>query len=173
MVAASLAASVFDLKTRRIPNALTGPLLLAGLAWTAAVARWAGLVDGLCGAVLLSFPFLVLWLLRAGGAGDAKMMMALGAWLGLVNGAIALACIALAGGLVSLGYALARRQVQSTLANVAGLMGGAAVLARGGGRLKDRHESLPAFRGPRGIPYGVAIFAGTTAAAIATLWYRA
>lgn len=173
VVAVSLLAAVIDVRSHRIPNLLTGPLLLCGLIWSAAVGGWGGLLDGLAGICLVGLPFLALWLLNAGGAGDAKMMMALGAWLGIANGLAALLAVALAGGVVSLGYAVARRQVQSTAGNLIGMLGGAAFLARGGGRFEDRQESLPAFRGPQGIPYGVAIFLGTIAAAVAILWYRA
>ncbi|HEV2294150.1 MAG TPA: A24 family peptidase [Tepidisphaeraceae bacterium] len=165
-VIASLAAAVVDLKVRRIPNVLTGPLLLGGLIWSAAIAGWSGLGESVAGVVIVGFPFFLLWMLRAGGAGDAKMMMALGAWLGVMNGVAALLGVALAGGVVALGYALARRQVLSTGGNMLVMMLSALFLFRGSGRFSERQESIPSFRSPQGIPYGVAICVGTCAAAV-------
>src|SRR6056297_2650346 len=90
VLGASLAAAGWDIRCRRIPNFLTGPVLLAGLIWAAASAGWAGLGDSLAAAALLGLPYVVLFLQCGGGAGDAKLMMALGAWLGLVNGVVVL-----------------------------------------------------------------------------------
>jgi len=47
VIGASLVAALGDLRDRRIPNALTFPLLVVGLIW----ATWFGGLSGLAGAV--------------------------------------------------------------------------------------------------------------------------
>jgi prepilin peptidase CpaA len=76
------AACWFDVRTRRIPNSLTFPaaaggLLAATLAYggQGTLSSGAGLLVGLA----IFFP---LFLLKGLGAGDVKLMGALGAWLG-------------------------------------------------------------------------------------------
>ena len=171
VVAAAVAATI-DVRSHRIPNALTGPLLLCGMIWSLAVAGWGGLGDSLAGMFVVGVPFIVMWLMQAGGAGDAKMMMALGAWLGVRNGSAVLLGVALAGGVVALLYALMRRQMLSTATNVLVMVGSALFLVKGGGTFAQRREVLPAFKGPDAIPYGVAIFMGTCVAAVAVMLYR-
>jgi len=74
-----LLAAVIDARTGKIPNALNGALLLAGLAWWVLDGRW---VVGLAGAVAgfaLHYP---LWALGVEKGGDAKLFIALGSLLG-------------------------------------------------------------------------------------------
>jgi len=75
-------AAVIDLRTRRIPNYLTVPTALLGLAYhTLAPGGW-GPLTSLAG-FGLGFSLLLLpWLLGGGGMGDVKLLAALGAWLG-------------------------------------------------------------------------------------------
>ena len=109
-VGASLAAVVFDLRTRRIPNLLTGPLALAGLAWAFWRGGPAGAGWALAAGVLLMLPFVVLFVFAGGGAGDAKLMAGLGIWLGVSSGLIVLAAVCLSGGVLALVLAVSRRQ---------------------------------------------------------------
>lgn len=93
VVAASLVAAMTDIASRRIPNILTGPLLLGGVVWAAWTAGPSGLADSISACVLLALPYVLLFLFAGGGAGDAKLMGAVGAWLGMVNGLIVLSCV--------------------------------------------------------------------------------
>lgn len=103
-----------DWRWRRIPNAATYPVALAGLVLGALEALpgsigGGGLVDHIAGLVL---AFLVSWPLYAGGgmkAGDGKFLMAVGALRG-VNFLIAAAFYgAIAGGIVALLFIVGRR----------------------------------------------------------------
>ncbi len=84
VVAFTVAAAVWDIKERRIPNALTIPTFLAGLVYQVVFNGLGrpGLADaGL--AFLLGFGTLfILWLIGGGGGGDVKLMGALSVWLG-------------------------------------------------------------------------------------------
>lgn len=83
LVAACLLASFTDLRSMRIPNWLTLPLLAAGLAYGLARGGMPGLGDAASGMAIAGAIFVAAYAVAGGGAGDAKLMMALGSWLGL------------------------------------------------------------------------------------------
>jgi prepilin peptidase CpaA len=76
------AAAVWDLRSRRIPNKLTVPVFVLGLAYQAAFAGWSGLGDAAAAFGVGFGTLFVLWLVGGGGGGDVKMMGALSVWLG-------------------------------------------------------------------------------------------
>jgi prepilin peptidase CpaA len=92
-------AAVTDARMHRIPNYLTVPAALLGLAYhTLAPSGW-GLWSSLAG-FGVGFAILLLpWLLGGGGMGDVKLLAALGAWLGPV---LFLVAFAVSGVLASL-----------------------------------------------------------------------
>ena len=107
ILAASMAL-VTDVRTRRIPNWLTVSVLLAGLLVNMLANGTDGAVSALTGAALgfaLLIPF---YAMGAMGAGDVKLLAALGAVLGPEVLLGAAAGGALVGGLMSL-IILARR----------------------------------------------------------------
>src|SRR5689334_131151 len=67
--AVAVTAAISDVRERRIPNWLTYPAMLAGLALQAAVHGWHGVLLGLGGALLFGGLFLIFHLVRAMGAG--------------------------------------------------------------------------------------------------------
>jgi prepilin peptidase CpaA len=76
------AAAVWDLRYRRIPNALTMPVFLAGWVYQAAFHGWSGLAQGALGFALGFGMLFILWMIGGGGGGDVKLMGALSVWLG-------------------------------------------------------------------------------------------
>lgn len=113
-----VAASIADLRSRRIPNLLIGFGLCIGfgLAWSAMglTGLWFATKGALVGLALF-FP---LFLLRAFGAGDVKLMMVVGSLVGAPD-AVVIAMIALvAGGTLALVSSIAGRRFAGMLTNL-------------------------------------------------------
>ena len=166
VIGASLIAAVLDLKARRIPNWLCVPLFAAGLIWAA----WQGGVDGLGQAflagVVLALPFVILFIFAGGGAGDAKLMAAIGAWLGLERVIIVLACVCIAGGVLAIGTAIAKKRLKVVLINILLSVYSFIIAMLGKRGIKTAAEmARPELMDKLTIPYGVAIFAGVCLAA--------
>jgi prepilin peptidase CpaA len=102
-------ATAWDLRTRRIPNWLTVPLAAAGLLLHAAANGPAGAgfsaLGCLAGLVILLIPCFLRWV----GAGDVKLLAAIGALQGPALVLRAGLYGILAGGLLSLGVLLVSR----------------------------------------------------------------
>ena len=172
VIVASLAAAAFDLRSRRIPNRLTGATLACGIVWAVFAAGWAGLGDGTLGCVLLAFPYVLLFIFAGGGAGDAKIMGAIGMWLGVRGGAFVLASVALSGVLLGFIWAAATGRLAPALENMASISKGVLGAAGSRGTLSDARFGLPAPSSMQKIPYGLAIAAGTVFAALAVLLWK-
>lgn len=81
----TLIALVCDVRTRRLPNWLTVSGLAAGLGFHLVTGGWQGLLVSAGGFATGFGILLVLWLMGGSGAGDVKLMGALGAWLGALT----------------------------------------------------------------------------------------
>jgi prepilin peptidase CpaA len=138
--------------------------------WAASVAGLSGLTDAALGCVVLTAPFVFLFVFAGGGAGDAKLMGALGAWLGVRHGLVALVCVVIAGGVLGLAFALAQKRLGPVFRNFGGLLHRLLI-----------HLAIRSFRNltlelPKPpklnrMPYGPAIFVGVCVAAMGVnLW---
>jgi len=145
MVAAAAVAVFTDARERRIPNALTLPVVIAGLGIGAASAGLGGLVMALVGCLTGGLLFLLPAAKLGWGMGDLKLAAAVGAvggpafvlWMGLYAMA--------AGGL----FAVVWLAWQGQFARVAG------------GMQRDlRSRQAPLARSGLSIPYAVPIAAG-------------
>lgn len=107
LVAASV-AMLSDLRTRRIPNWLTIGVFVIGLVLNLLASGPSGLASAAVGG-LVGFGLLIpFYAMRAMGAGDVKLLAALGALLGVQTVLAVAAAGALVGGVMSL-IILARR----------------------------------------------------------------
>lgn len=80
LVAGLVGAAVHDWQTGKIPNSLTGPLLLIGLLTSTLVGQGLGFaVLGVLVGFAIHFP---LWVLQVEKGGDAKLLIAAGSMLG-------------------------------------------------------------------------------------------
>jgi prepilin peptidase CpaA len=118
------AAAVIDLRTRRIPNILTATLAATGVGLAAAGFGRVGLGAALLGC-LLGLAFMMPGhIFGATGAGDVKLLAAAGALLGPTDTIYAFLYTAIAGGVLALVVAVARRRFGQTLASTGRLMSG-------------------------------------------------
>jgi prepilin peptidase CpaA len=172
VIGASLAAAVCDLAVRRIPNWLTAPVLVGGLGWSIYVGGLAGLGDAVVSCIVLALPYVLLFLLAGGGAGDAKLMGAIGTWLGFVNGIVVLCTVSVSAIVLAVGMAVAGRRLRPVLLNLGCILCGALLVILGRGKLRDRQEFMPGTADMQKMPYGIAILAGVCLAAGGVLWWR-
>jgi prepilin peptidase CpaA len=122
LAAATGLAAVIDVRTRRIPNALTASLALVGLGLAAAQIGPVGLGGAVIGG-LLGFAFMLPGnVFGATGAGDVKLFAAAGALLGPATTVRAFFFTAIAGGVLALIVALRRRRLQQTIGATARLV---------------------------------------------------
>src|SRR5271154_805563 len=95
-------AGWLDWRTRKIPNWLTVPGLVAGICMHTAISGWRGTGTSLEGAGLALLILLPLVLVRGLGAGDWKLMGAVGAMLGPMAFLVFLLVSALVAGVMAL-----------------------------------------------------------------------
>jgi prepilin peptidase CpaA len=118
----ALAAGWMDWRSRRIPNWLTVPALVVGIVGNTLFAGWRGTLAGLEGAglgLLLLFPFVIV---RAMGAGDWKLVGAMGAFLGPRPMLVVLVVALLVAGVMALGLVIYKRRLGKTLRNIGQLL---------------------------------------------------
>jgi prepilin peptidase CpaA len=152
-------AAVIDVRTRRIPNVLTLGSALAAIAFHIIVAGTHGVALALSGWAVGVALFLPFFLLRGMGAGDVKLLGAVGAWLGPAEVPQAAVLSILAGGIFGVVVACQHRYLKQALVNVWSAIGWwriAGLAPLDGMTLEDA-------AGPR-LAYGTAIAAGTFAA---------
>lgn len=163
VVGLAAAAIWYDVRERRLPNLLT----LGGLAVALALRAPMGLEaigSGLAGAGVafgLALPFFIV---GGAGAGDVKLLTAVGAFVGWSQLDTALFVMAMVGGVMAVTAIARRRAVRQTFVNLQ-------LLAMTFGR-----RSFTGWKGAEGqavltletpgaitVPYGVAIAAGALA----------
>ncbi len=173
---AALIAAVIDVRQRRIPNALTLPLLATGLLYALLQKGLGGAAESIIACVAVGLPYVLLFVFAGGGAGDAKMMGALAAWLGLEAGIVVLVCVAAVGALFGVAHAALKKQLRPMLARIGTafyIMMAALCCGRKGWALvrTDPQENTRVGGEPLAMPYGPAIFIGVCIGAfVVRLW---
>lgn len=143
-----------DVRARRIPNWLTYGSLGVALSLSGVLGGWHGLGQALGGSLVGGGVFFLLFLAGGMGAGDVKLMAAVGAWAGLRHSVTLLLATALAGGVLALFYMVSHRRVTGTLVNAGELL--RFHLASG---IKPHPELSLKSQGALRMPYGLAIAA--------------
>lgn len=100
-------ATFTDLRSRRIPNWLVLPFMLAGICLSAWLDGWHGIGKSLGGLAVGALLFGILWILGGMGMGDLKLCAAIGAWIGPMQLLFALVITSIAGGIMALCWAAA------------------------------------------------------------------
>lgn len=159
--AAMLAGAVWsDTRHRRIPNALVlaGCCAALGLSLVPAGIGIGSALGGMAAGFALLLP---LHLLRVMGAGDVKLMAAVGAFTGFPGVLTVVLITLLTGGALSLAWALRLGKLRQVLHNVR--TGVFLSMADVASRSLPRVNSLPTIEAR--VPYAVAIAAGAAAQA--------
>jgi prepilin peptidase CpaA len=100
-------ATFTDLRSRRIPNWLVLPFMVAGICVSGWLHGWPGIVQSLSGLALGALLLGILYLLGGMGMGDLKLCAAIGAWIGPMQLLFALVITSMAGGIMALCWAAA------------------------------------------------------------------
>lgn len=152
-----LAVAVFtDLRSRRIPNWLVFPFLLAGVAVSGWLGGWHGVGQSLLGLLLGLLCFGAIAFLGGMGMGDVKLCAAIGAWIGPAQLLIALVVTGIAGGVIAIVWAAAGGFLGELFRGTGDLVFG--VRQRG---LRAHPELVLANPRTRKMPYAPAIAIGT------------
>ncbi len=149
----ALWAGWLDWRFRRIPNWLTVSGFFLGLGVNGVLSGWNGIKSGLEGAGIAVAVLLIPVILRGIGAGDLKLMIALGAFLGpwkFIN--VLFVSIFIAGFMAEIEI-VRRRRVKETFRNLAVLIRAFVTFGMGA------RESLVTLDDPGSLrlPFGVAI----------------
>src|SRR3981189_2683509 len=75
-VLCALTGAVYDIRSRRVPNFLTGPAFLFGLALHASLGGWRDLRSAALAALISGFIFLIFYVAGGMGAGEVKLIIA-------------------------------------------------------------------------------------------------
>ena len=145
------AAAAVDCYRRRIPNVISLGGAILGLALWARHDGMAGLEAGMAGWVVGAALFLPFYLLKGLGAGDVKLMGAVGACLGARHALAAAIMVALTGGIMAAWAAAAQGRLLAALRDSLLILVGHLPAARVG----------PTAAAHQTIPYGLAIAGGT------------
>jgi len=156
-------ACISDLRTRRIPNVLTFSAVAGALVFHLLTGGWSAAGWSIVGCVLGALLFFPMFALRGMGAGDVKLLAAVGAWLGPSQVAIAALATSFAGGVIALAVALGHGYLKTACRNLWMLLTHWRVT---GIRPVDE-LTLDGARGPR-LAYAVPIAIGTLVA----LWLK-
>ena len=122
VVLLGIVASGWDIRTRRIPNALTLGAPVLALAVHLYMNGMDGGIDTLSGWALGLALFLPLFALGGMGAGDVKLLAAIGAWLGPWNVVQTALAAGVIGGVLALGLALGRSYTKQAFTNIWALL---------------------------------------------------
>jgi len=158
--------AVIDVRQHRIPNWLTYPAIGMGIVLRWFFFGWRGLGSAVAGCLLAGGIVFLFYLVRAMGAGDVKLLAAIGSLVGPSDAVVVLAATAISGGVLALLYVMFRRRVGSTLRNV-----GSVLTFHTWNGLKAHPELNLDNPSALRMPYGLAIATGTLYTFL-TIWRR-
>jgi prepilin peptidase CpaA len=162
-IGVAIVAAAWDLKSRRIPNVLTFGSAAAAFFAHAFIAGLPGVGWSIAGWLVGVAFFLPFFALGGMGAGDVKLLAALGAWLE-PGATVWVALFSLiAGGVLGLAIAIGYGYLTQAFANISWML----QFWRAEGPKPVPEVTLATHKGPR-LAYAVPVFAGL----MVTLWLK-
>ncbi len=161
VVILALLAAATDVYTGKIPNLLTLPAALVGIAINAELSGWKGVLYSLEGFIFGLGLLMLFYLLGGMGAGDVKLLGAIGSLLGPYRVLNAFIVSVLIGGVMSLIYILySRESLKGTVLHKGFLKFlGTPFCVTSKSENKSSLEAAPKIS--KSLPYGVPIAIGT------------
>jgi prepilin peptidase CpaA len=153
-----IVAAIWDIRTRRIPNWLTLSGVVLGVALNTFLYEINGLWFSLKGLGVAFGVYFVLYLLRAMGAGDVKLMAAVGAAAGPGNWLGILVLTSVAGAIAGLLLVVFKGRLRRTLGNLGIIISS---LGRGRAPYKETPELDVSSDKAMRLPHGALIALGT------------
>lgn len=117
-----LIAAFYDVKSRRVPNILTGPSILFAILLHFGLGGWRELGNSLLAGLICGVAFVIFYIAGGMGAGDVKLITAVGCLAGLPRVAPLLILTALSGGVMAVGLVIYRRRIKDTFSNIGSLV---------------------------------------------------
>ncbi len=118
LAALVITAAVYDIRFRRIPNWLNLSGMILGFGLNAFFFQMHGTVTAGLGLLCAVGIYMPLYLLRGMGAGDVKLMAALGSLVGPANWLLIFVATALVGGAAAAVYAILKGRFTSVCLNL-------------------------------------------------------
>jgi len=167
LLAFMIVCCAFDLRTRRIPNAISAPAIVIGLVLNGLYFGTAGLLASAGGTVVMIGVLLAPFALGGIGAGDVKMMAAVGAFLGPRLAIFGLALGVGLGGIVMAVHLIRLGRLGEKVRALQGMIA-SAVVTRTTIPLRIAADDPGAISLPYSVPLGL----GTAAAILAAMALR-
>src|SRR5437016_13890574 len=117
-------AAVIDIRSRRIPNWVSLPFLMAGIIVSGYREGLAGVAQSMAGIGLAVAVLGILCYLRGMGMGDLKLCAAIGAWIGPGQLGFALVMTFIAGAVIGVVWALCTGSLSKSLDSTGDLLVG-------------------------------------------------
>lgn len=160
LVSVVVSAAFYDVRTRKIPNWLNLSGLVLGLGLNTLLLHGHGIVVALLGLGLSLLVYVPLYLIRGMGAGDVKLMAAVGSIAGPQNWLVIFLVTAILGGIAAGALVFCKRRIPETLGNLATIVG---ELVHGKAPFRKDPELDMRSRRSLGLPHGAVIAAGSLA----------
>src|SRR5580658_657696 len=158
LLALVIGAAAYDVPYRRVPNWITATGVLLGLAMNTFLYGWPGLQMSLAGLAVGFGAYFILYSMRAMGAGDVKLMAAIGAMVGWQDWFGIFIATAIIGGFASMALLAMRGRVKKTLWNVGFVL---TEMRHGRPAYLSNEELDVRSKKSMGLPHGAVIAAGT------------
>jgi prepilin peptidase CpaA len=157
--------SIHDVRTRKIPNTLCGPAMVAGIAMHAAWGGWRGASDSIFAGICAGAIALLFWFAGGMGAGDVKLVAAVGCIAGTAPLAMVLMSTAVAGGMIALAISIYHGRLREALRNAAAL-----VVHHQREGLKPHPELNVDSANANSLPFALPVAAGCLATLCSLVW---